>query len=373
LFAETIATKANVDLGIVTASLFSANAYKLNITTITGSYIVDTSDSIASTASFDYLIVAGGGAGASGGGGAGGLLTGSTYVHSNSVLSVVVGLGGIGGLSGGVRGGNGGSSSIALNNSFIGGTFAVGGGGGGGYGGGGTGGGAAGGSGGGANVDYGFGAQVGGAGTAGQGFAGGSGGSGGAGGGARQAGSTSAGGNGALSSITGTPTYYAGGGGVVGGLGGGGSGPTGSGTNGLGGGGGCRGGGYPNIVGGNGGSGVVIFRSLNRNAITTGSPTITYSDNYTVYKFTQNGTITFPEYDHLIVGNNASTPFTLTMISASLAATSGREILVKNKGAANMTIDAAGGLGQLDGADTFTLRQYQAVRLVSDGSTWNIL
>ena len=75
----------------------------------------------------------------------------------------------------------------------------------------------------------------------------------------------------------------------------------------------------------------------------------------------------------MIVGNNASTPFTLTMISSSLATTSGREILVKNKGVANMTIDATGGLGQLDGADTFTLRQYQAVRLVSDGSTWNIL
>jgi hypothetical protein len=156
-------------------------------------------------------------------------------------------------------------------------------------------------------------------------------------------------------------------------LGGGGSAERGNGTDGFGGGGGISTTNYANTVGGRGGSGVVIFRSLNRNAITTGSPTITYSDNYTVYKFTQNGTISFPSYDHLIVGNNASTPFSLMMISASLPLNVGREILVKNKGAANMTIDATGGLGQLDGADTFTLRQYQAVRLVSDGSTWNIL
>ena len=140
------------------------------------------------------------------------------------------------------------------------------------------------------------------------------------------------GGAGQISSITGVSVTYAGGGGgsngsklfefgatIASGLGGaGGGGQSGyrsrdadgvtvysyaePGTNGLGGGGGGgpynwagttagNAGGY---WGGDGGDGVCIVRSLTSlNPTTTGSPTITTDGDYSVYKFTVNGTITY--------------------------------------------------------------------------------
>ena len=115
------------------------------------------------------------------------------------------------------------------------------------------------------------------------------------------------GGIGKQSSITGTATYYAGGGGgangnatrPAGGNGGGGyacnsdgSVAATSGTTNLGaGGGGTL---YGNLSG-NGGSGVVIVKFLTSagTPVVTGSPTVTTSGSYSVYKFTQSGTITF--------------------------------------------------------------------------------
>jgi hypothetical protein len=46
-------------------------------------------------------------------------------------------------------------------------------------------------------------------------------------------------------------------------------------------------------VGGAGGSGVVIIRSLSAATATTGSPTVSYSTQYTIYTFTSSGSITF--------------------------------------------------------------------------------
>jgi hypothetical protein len=48
--------------------------------------------------------------------------------------------------------------------------------------------------------------------------------------------------------------------------------------------------------GGNGGSGVVIIKYpdfLNEATATTGSPTVTNTGGYRIYKFTSSGTITF--------------------------------------------------------------------------------
>jgi hypothetical protein len=42
-----------------------------------------------------------------------------------------------------------------------------------------------------------------------------------------------------------------------------------------------------------GGGGVVIVRTLVTASSTTGSPTITTDGDYTIYSFTQNGSITF--------------------------------------------------------------------------------
>jgi hypothetical protein len=109
------------------------------------------------------------------------------------------------------------------------------------------------------------------------------------------------GGNGTASSITGSSVTYAGGGGgggLTGGSGGSGGGAGGSnynaGTGGanLGGGG---GGIYSNGAGA-GGSGVVIIRYADSFAAptsTTGSPTVTVSGGYRIYKWTGSGSITW--------------------------------------------------------------------------------
>ena len=275
---------------------------------------------IVTTPTLQYLVVAGGGGGGGqvgGGGGAGGMLTGSiNYPAAGVVFTATIGAPGVGqGDGGGGRHGTNGANSTLSGTGLS--VTSIGGGGGGGYTG--TYNGAAGGSGGGAGNKN----SSGGAGTSGQGNNGGNSGnldwSGGGGGGAGAAGNASTntsassvssdGGDGAQSSITGTATYYAGGGagcfqysGVAeGGQGGGGNGGWGTslaptvGTANLGGG----GGGSRDLpagpyIGANGGSGVVILR-VNTTAYsgtTSGSPTVTTDGDFTVIKFTGNGSYT---------------------------------------------------------------------------------
>jgi len=276
----------------------------------------------------EYLVVAGGGGGGGGwdnnagggGGGAGGYLTATGYsVSAGSPITVTIGAGG----SRGFTDPENETQGFATNgsNSVFGGITSTGGGRGGGTGASGNVPGN-GGSGGGATI----GGRTAGTGTSGQGFRGGNltstaeGGGGGGGAGAQgvdAVGGTqlgTAGGNGLQSSITGTATYYAGGGGggssqtqpsgASGGLGGGGTGGGGgngsnngdSGTTNSGGGG---GGGKRSLearYAGNGGSGVVIIRYSDTYALassTTGSPTITTTGGYRIYKWTSSGSITF--------------------------------------------------------------------------------
>jgi hypothetical protein len=72
--------------------------------------------------------------------------------------------------------------------------------------------------------------------------------------------------------------------------------------------------------------------------------------------------------DEVLIANHASVAFTITLLAAS--GNTNRSITIKNKGAANVTIDATG-LGQIDGANSVVLSQYDCIKLVSDGSTWN--
>ena len=280
----------------------------------------------------DYLVVAGGGAGgyapgsaASGGGGGGGALIGSTTISTFSEITVTIGAGGVAGnppASGAnsvfgsftaVGGGNGGtptSTSPASGGS---------GGGGGAYNLANTQNGAAAGAGGNAGGN-GLGSDS----SADNQKAGGGGGAGGAGSAATTT-VSGKGGDGILSSITGIATYYAGGGSGgsrtnVGTIGNAGSGNTGLGGNATagsvgrinaGGGGGGSGNGYN---GGNGGSGIVVIRHLSRysTAETTGSPTITKLNGYTIYKFTSSGTIKFRSNNNSNFIDSSTNDLTLT-------------------------------------------------------------
>lgn len=254
----------------------------------------------------DYLVVAGGGGGGStnsgsgggGGGGAGGLLYGTTLAAaSGTTYTITVGSGGSGGAAIDGTATNGGNSVISSSAGTTITSF-----------GGGRGGNTqnvslSGGSGGGTYAGTtGFVAGQGNPGGAGNGdpsySGGGGGGAGAAGGGG--AGSTCPGGVGLQYDISGAATYYAGGGGGggrstsgAGGLGGGAAGNSGTaGTVNTGGG----GGGASGIISGNGGSGIVIIRypsTYFAASSTTGSPTVTVSGGYRVYKFTASGTLTF--------------------------------------------------------------------------------
>jgi len=263
----------------------------------------------------EYLIVAGGGGGggwAGGGGGGGGGVLAGTYTATSQnpgAFTVTVGDGGAGnsGQGSGSKGQNSSVFGLTAEGGGYGGYSNVGGNGGSGGGGGGSG------------------TRAGGTGTAGQGNNGGSSfntNTGGGGGGAGAAGTSATsqsspgnGGDGIQSSITGTATYYGGGGGggrhmTAGaggsaGLGGGGAGGDNSCTGSLGngkagtpntGGGGGGAGGVTNSCGmasGAGGSGVVILRTKSSVLSTTGSPTITTDGDYSIYTFTQTGSITF--------------------------------------------------------------------------------
>lgn len=77
--------------------------------------------------------------------------------------------------------------------------------------------------------------------------------------------------------------------------------------------------------------------------------------------------------DHTIVGNHATVAFSITLLAA--AANTGRHLVIKNKGAAAVTVDATG-LGQIFTTalvNTMVLSTGDSITLQSDGATWLVL
>lgn len=78
---------------------------------------------------------------------------------------------------------------------------------------------------------------------------------------------------------------------------------------------------------------------------------------------------TITNADKIIICNSG-TPFTVVLPAA--VSNTGVDFVVKNKGAGVITIDASTA-GLIEGASTTTLPQYSSIRVISDGTTWNVI
>lgn len=75
--------------------------------------------------------------------------------------------------------------------------------------------------------------------------------------------------------------------------------------------------------------------------------------------------------DYLIKGDTTGGAFTITLFTA--VGNGGRELVIKNLGTSNLTIDGAG-TETLDGALTKVLtNKYASINILSDGANWNIV
>lgn len=82
-------------------------------------------------------------------------------------------------------------------------------------------------------------------------------------------------------------------------------------------------------------------------------------------------TYTATDNDYILVGNHATTPFTITLPAVASIAT-GKMFIVKNKNVAVVTV-AGNGTELLDSSNTQPLNQYDSITIVNDGSKWLIL
>lgn len=74
--------------------------------------------------------------------------------------------------------------------------------------------------------------------------------------------------------------------------------------------------------------------------------------------------------DYFIKGDTTGGAFVITLFTA--VGNAGKELVIKNLGTSNLTIDGAGS-ETIDGALTKVLtNKYASINILSDGSSWNI-
>ncbi len=81
-------------------------------------------------------------------------------------------------------------------------------------------------------------------------------------------------------------------------------------------------------------------------------------------------TYTITTSDSVIVCNSSSA-FTVSLPSLASAST-GRQYIIKNKGAGQITLTASGS-ETIDGSVSVYINQYESLTIVSDGATWNVI
>jgi len=101
---------------------------------------------------------------------------------------------------------------------------------------------------------------------------------------------------------------------------------------------------------------------------------IAFSGSVSLAVVTKTTAYTTTISDYMVLGNHASTAFTITLHAASTAydGTIGQVMQIKNIGAAIVTVDGNAS-ETIDGNLTITLNQYDSITIVSDGSNWHIL
>lgn len=79
--------------------------------------------------------------------------------------------------------------------------------------------------------------------------------------------------------------------------------------------------------------------------------------------------------DEVLVGNHATVAFTITLLAAGAAGMTGRSLVIKNRGAATVTVAAAAAASEIfstSAVSSVALTVGQSVTLVSDGVYWNV-
>jgi len=130
--------------------------------------------------------------------------------------------------------------------------------------------------------------------------------------------------------------------------------------------------GFGALAGDEDGAIVIGSSAVTGNILRVESGVLTVGGNPVIKPVTaQTATANIAVTDHVITANHATVAITLTLPTLASAGT-GREFIVKNIGAAVVTVDG-NGTETIDGSADVALNQYESVTLVCNGTEWMIL